>query len=141
MHGAPRPSPTRSEINGAAFAATLPTGLPQGLICVAKIGNFLELFRQVARFKINYRYRAVWAAMSDAEQPIPELYREAAEQVRQLARQARLTDIRGDLLALSAKFERLAANADAAIRLGLPGCPHGEIIPPDRGRPPPEGHE
>jgi hypothetical protein len=59
--------------------------------------------------------------MSDAEQLIPELYREAAEQVRQLARQARLTDIRGDLLQLAAKFERLAANADAAVRLELPG--------------------
>src|SRR4051794_36037122 len=59
--------------------------------------------------------------MSEAQQPIPELYREAAEQVRQLARQARLTDIRDDLLNLAAKFERLAANADAAIRLGLPG--------------------
>ena len=56
--------------------------------------------------------------MSDAEQPIPELYREAAEQVRQLARQARLTDIQDDLLALAAKLERLAANADAAIRSG-----------------------
>ena len=70
--------------------------------------------------------------MSDAEQPIPELYREAAEQVRQLAGQARLTDIRGDLLELAAKFERLAANADAAIRLGLPGYPHGEVIPSER---------
>src|SRR5947208_3553934 len=59
--------------------------------------------------------------MSDAEQPIPELYREAAEQVRQLARQARLTDIRDDLLGLAAKFERLAAYGDAAIHLGLPG--------------------
>jgi hypothetical protein len=77
----------------------------------------------------------VWAAMSDAEQPIPELYREAAEQIRQLARQARLTDIRGDLLELAAKFERLAANADAAIRLGLPGYPHGEVIPSERDRP------
>jgi hypothetical protein len=67
--------------------------------------------------------------MSDAEQSIPELYREAAEKVRQLARQARLTDIRGDLLSLAARFERLAANADAAIRLGLPGYPHGKIIP------------
>ena len=79
--------------------------------------------------------------MSDAEQPIPELYREAAEQVRQLARQARLTDIRGDLLALAAKFERLAANADAAIRLGLPGYPHGEVIPSERDQPPPKERE
>jgi hypothetical protein len=71
----------------------------------------------------------VWAAMSDAEQPIPEIYREAAEQVRQLARIARLTDIRGDLLELAARFERLAAYADAAIRQGLPGYPHGELLP------------
>ena len=62
------------------------------------------------------------AKMSDAEEPIPELYREAAEQVRQLARQARLTEIRSDLLELAAKFERLAAYADAAIPLGLPAC-------------------
>jgi hypothetical protein len=79
--------------------------------------------------------------MSDAEQPIPELYREAAEQVRQLARQARLTDIRGDLAELAAKFERLAANADAAIRLGLPGYPHGKVIPGKRDQPPPKERE
>src|SRR5438876_8579570 len=60
-------------------------------------------------FRIDHS-QPVWVAMSDPEQPIPELYREAAEQVRQLARQARLTDIRGDLLSLAAKFERLAAN-------------------------------
>ena len=57
------------------------------------------------------------AEMADAEQSIPDIYREAAEEVRQLARRARLTDIRGDLLELSARFERLAAYADAAIRL------------------------
>jgi hypothetical protein len=79
--------------------------------------------------------------MSDAEQPIPELYREAAEQVRQLARQARLTDIRGDLLQLAAKFERLASDADAAIRLRLPGYPHGEAVPSERERPPPNERE
>ena len=60
---------------------------------------------------------------------IPDIYREAAEEVRQLARRARLTDIRGDLLQLSARFERLAAYADAAIRLGAPGYPHGERLP------------
>ena len=76
--------------------------------------------------------------MNDAEQPIPELYREAAEQVRQLARQARLTDIRDDLLALAAKFERLAVYADTAIRLQLPGYPHGEVISGERDRPPPK---
>ena len=67
--------------------------------------------------------------MADAEQSIPDIYREAAEEVRQLARRARLTDIRGDLLELSARFERLAAYADAAIRLGAPGYPHGERLP------------
>ena len=80
----------------------------------------------------------VWAAMSDAEQPIPEIYREAAEQVRQLARIARLTNIRGDLLELAARFERMAAYADAAIRLGLPGYPHGEVIPSERDQLPPK---
>lgn len=77
--------------------------------------------------------------MSDAEQPIPERYREAAEQVRRLARQARLTDIRDDLLALAARFERLAANADAAIRLGPKSSPHGEGQQVDR--PPPKERE
>ena len=74
--------------------------------------------------------------MSDAEQPIPKLYREAAEQVRQLARQARLTDIRDDLFALAAKFERLAAYAETAIRLQLPGYPHGQVISGEHDRPP-----
>ena len=43
--------------------------------------------------------------MADAKQSIPDIYREAAEEVRQLALRARLTDIRGDLLELSARFE------------------------------------
>ena len=73
--------------------------------------------------------------MADAEQSIPDIYREAAEEVRQLARRARLTDIRGDLLQLSARFERLAAYADAAIRLGAPGYPHGERLPAAGNRP------
>jgi len=88
---------------------------------------------QAERFELTI-VEPVWAAMSDAEQPIPELYREAAEQVRQLARQARLTDIRDDLLALAARFERLASYGDAAIRLGLPGYPHGEAVPSERDR-------
>ena len=67
--------------------------------------------------------------MNDANPPLPELYREAAEELRQLARRARLTDIRGDLLELSAQFERQAMYADAAIRFGAPGYPHGEILP------------
>jgi hypothetical protein len=67
--------------------------------------------------------------MNDAQQPIPELYREAAEQVRQLAQRSRLTDVRGDLLGLSASYERTATYIEAAIRLGAPGYPHGDIIP------------
>jgi len=47
--------------------------------------------------------------MSDAERPTPELYREAAERLRQLAGEIRLPDIRADLLDLSARFERMAA--------------------------------
>ena len=66
--------------------------------------------------------------MNDAQQPISDYYREAAEQVRQLARVARLSDIRSDLAELAARFERLAANADAAIGLGVP-YPHGMRLP------------
>jgi hypothetical protein len=69
------------------------------------------------------------AAMADAHQPISQHYREAAEQVRRLARRSRLTDVRGDLLALSASYERMAVYADAAIRLGAAGYPHGELLP------------
>jgi hypothetical protein len=60
--------------------------------------------------------------MSDAEQPTPELYREAAERLRQLVRQTRLPDIQGDLLDLSSRFERMAAYLEAANR---PGAPRG----------------
>jgi hypothetical protein len=102
-----------------------------------KTAIFWERFWQAERSVLTI-VEPVWAAMSDAEQPIPELYREAAEQVRQLARQARLTDIRLDLLQLAARFERLASDADAAIRLGLPEDPHGEVIPGKRDLPPPK---
>jgi hypothetical protein len=78
---------------------------------------------------------------SDVEQSIPELYRKAAENVRQLARQARLTDIRDDLLELAARFERMAAYADAAIRHGLPDYPHGKIISSKCDWPSPAGQE
>ena len=71
--------------------------------------NRWERVRQAERFELTI-VEPVWAAMRDAEQPIPELYREAAERVRQLARQARLADIRSDLLKLAARFERLAAS-------------------------------
>jgi hypothetical protein len=72
---------------------------------------------------------AGFATMNDAQQPITDYYRETAEQLRQLARVSRLTDIRGDLLELSARFERIAAYVDAAIRLGAPGFPCGELLP------------
>ena len=42
--------------------------------------------------------------MSDAERPIPEFYREAAERLGE----SRLSDIQADLLELSARFERMA---------------------------------
>ena len=51
--------------------------------------------------------------MSDAEHPTPELYREAAERLRELARQSRLPNIEGDLLDLAARFERMAAYLEA----------------------------
>jgi hypothetical protein len=63
------------------------------------------------------------AAMSDAEQPTPELYREAAERVRQLAQQSRLPDIQADLLDLAARFERMAAYFEAASTPGGPRRP------------------
>jgi hypothetical protein len=46
---------------------------------------------------------AGFATMNDAQQPITDYYRETAEHLRQLARVSRLTDIRGDLLELSAR--------------------------------------
>ena len=58
------------------------------------------------------------AAMDDAEQPSPELYRQAAQKLRELADQSHLPDIRGDLLDLSARFERMAAHYEAQRRLG-----------------------
>jgi hypothetical protein len=42
------------------------------------------------------------------ERPTPELYRETAERLRQLAGESRLADIQADLLDLSARFERMA---------------------------------
>jgi hypothetical protein len=58
--------------------------------------------------------------MSDAKRPTPELYREAAERLRELAAQSPLPDIRGDLLDLSARFERMAAYFEAQRRLSMP---------------------
>jgi hypothetical protein len=57
--------------------------------------------------------------MNNAEQPSPELYREAAQKLRELADQSHLPDIRGDLLDLSARFERMAAHFEAQRRLGV----------------------
>jgi len=48
------------------------------------------------------------AAMSDAEQSTPELYRAAAAKLRDLAAETHLPDIKGDLLELAARFERMA---------------------------------
>ena len=57
--------------------------------------------------------------MNDAEQPSPEEYRQLAEKLRELADQSRLPDIRGDLLDLSARFERMATYLEAQHRLSL----------------------
>jgi hypothetical protein len=54
--------------------------------------------------------------MDDAEQPSPELYRRASEKLRELADQTDLPDIRGDLLDLAARFERMAADLEAQRR-------------------------
>jgi hypothetical protein len=57
--------------------------------------------------------------MSDAELPSPEPYRQVAQKLRELADQSRLPDIRGDLLDLSARFERMATYLEAQHRLSL----------------------
>ena len=46
--------------------------------------------------------------MNDAQQSSPELYRGAAAKLRDLADQTSLPDIKGDLLELAARFERMA---------------------------------
>jgi hypothetical protein len=56
--------------------------------------------------------------MDDAEQPSPEVYRQAAQKLRELADQSHLPDIRGDLRALAARFERMAAYYEAQCRHG-----------------------
>jgi hypothetical protein len=60
----------------------------------------------------NGRYRLVFVR-------VDFWYREAAERLRQMARECRLPDIRGDLLDLSARFERMAAYFEAQ----RPGAP------------------
>jgi hypothetical protein len=59
--------------------------------------------------------------MSEAERPTPELYREAADRLRQLALECRLADIQADLLDLSARFERMAAHH--AVQITNPDYP------------------
>jgi hypothetical protein len=51
--------------------------------------------------------------MTGAEQPEPELYREIAEKLREMADQSHLPDIQEDLRALAARFEERAANCEA----------------------------
>lgn len=55
-----------------------------------------------------------WAAMNSADQPTPEDCREVAREVRQMAEQARLPEIRSDLLDLAARFERMAELFEAS---------------------------
>jgi hypothetical protein len=55
--------------------------------------------------------------MGDTVRRTPELYRELAEKLRQLAAQSPVPDIHGDLLDLSARFERMAAYFEAQQRL------------------------
>ena len=141
-HEAHQPSPIRSTISDAPGRRNTAAQEPlQGPNRAPRPAIFWERFSQVERFELTIDVGPVWAAMSDAEQPIPELYREAAEQVRQLARQARLTDIRSDLSKLAARFERLASDADAAIRLGPGSSPQGEVVTNKRDRPPPKERE
>src|ERR1700732_23021 len=63
----------------------------------------------VCRFRLAGIAGCRLSAWSDVERPKPELSREAAERLRQLAGEIRLPDIRADLLDLSARFERMAA--------------------------------
>jgi len=63
--------------------------------------------------------------MSEAERPTPELYREAAERLRQIAGESRLSDIQADLLDLSARFERMATYY--AAQFTNPGDPRDRI--------------
>ena len=56
--------------------------------------------------------------MNTGKQPSPELYRQAAQKLRELADQSHLPDIRGDLRALAERFERMAACYEAQCRHG-----------------------
>jgi hypothetical protein len=48
-------------------------------------------------------------AMNSADQPTPKECREVAEHLREMAQQARLPEIKADLLDLATRFERMAA--------------------------------
>ncbi|HYZ39933.1 MAG TPA: hypothetical protein VE687_04805 [Stellaceae bacterium] len=52
--------------------------------------------------------------MSELAEPAPELYREAAEQLKLLAEQSLLVDIKRDLLGLAERFERIAADYEVS---------------------------
>ena len=57
--------------------------------------------------KINYT-SSPGVVMNDGQQSSPELYRRAAAKLRDLASETSLPDIKGDLLELAARFERMA---------------------------------
>jgi hypothetical protein len=54
--------------------------------------------------------------MTGAEQPKPEVYRELAEKLRELARRSHLPDIQEDLRVLATRFERMADYHEAQRR-------------------------
>jgi predicted metal-dependent enzyme (double-stranded beta helix superfamily) len=56
--------------------------------------------------------------MTDAEQPEPELYREIAAKLKEMADQSHLPDVQQDLRELAARFEWMAAHYDAQGRRG-----------------------
>ena len=57
--------------------------------------------------------------MAGAEQPEPELYREIAEKLREMADQSHLPDVQEDLRALAARFEEMAACCEVQRRQGV----------------------
>ena len=80
--------------------------------------------RQVAGSELQLFCDVIWlttqlpgAAMNDAEQPSPELYR-LAQKLRELADQSHLPDIQADLRQLAARFDRMATEFEARRRLG-----------------------
>lgn len=50
--------------------------------------------------------------MNDTVEPRPELYREVAEALRQLAEQSPVQMIQADLMSLAAYFDRMAAHLE-----------------------------